>query len=109
MLARVVRRKTAIAAVLFLAALAAFNAAFVPIAIAAVACTCPGGGTLSGTTCALPAPTSPATQTTTPSCPAGYTLSGGATCTAMVLSGPCPAGYTLVFLSPIFYCRGPAT
>ena len=72
--ARVVRRKTAIAAVLFLAALAAFNAAFVPIAIAAVACTCPGGGTLSGTTCA---PTRPATQTTTPSCPAGYTLSGG--------------------------------
>ena len=109
MLARVVRRKTAIAAVLFLAALAAFNAAFVPIAIAAVACTCPGGGTLSGATCALPAPTRPATQTTTPSCPAGYTLSGGATCTAMVLSGPCPAGYTLTFLSPIFSCTGPAT
>ena len=116
------RRRPVTAAALFLATLALFSAALVPIAVAATACTCPKG--LSGATCSVPAPASPATPTTTYFCRSGYTLAGttctlnyvcittpGHTCPPPAIPAKstttysCPAGYTLAGAT----CIGPTS
>jgi hypothetical protein len=124
-----VSRKVAIATVAaFLATLMWFPLGFVSKAIAGVACTCPKGGTLSGTSCTIPSSTISA-RVSGFSCPTGFIQSGN-TCTASVPTRPrpglvpcppgsppgsvcaiivqpsCPSG---LVLNDLFQCTGPAT